>query len=308
MMKIITSLCCYFLAMSAYAQPEYKFYNVTGPGNSADVIGRCVSDQYAKQTKKLLPVINKPGGDQIIAVNALKSDPNGVLFGGAATHVYNYILRPTGVPYTDKDFDFVGVSGYLAFVWYVSGQSDIKTMKQLVKTMEQSTNFNVGGDNASGYVNIESLIKNKKLQSRVALVRFKSANETMTNVVGGHINAAVSAVTPNLLAQHNDGSIRILGNTMDRTIQVSGNIEIPSVSKELGILQFAGANIISISPHFPAKEAAQLKNEIRAAFRTAECVKLMTDNGMIPGELETSHAQQWITRNRNEVGQVLNSK
>ena len=104
MKKIIVGALMSLIALSASAADSYKII-VPNPAGAAttDLIARRIADQYNKNTGKNLVVVNKPGGNQILAVNEFKQEKLAVIMGAFSMHVYNY-MQANSLPYQDSDF------------------------------------------------------------------------------------------------------------------------------------------------------------------------------------------------------------
>lgn len=108
MKKILLAVLAAVLPLAASAQswPQrpVKFVLPLGPGSGVDLTGRMLADRLTKTWGQPVVVENRPGGDGVIAINAVLAakDDHTLLYGPASSFVgHPYTLEK--MPYDAKD-------------------------------------------------------------------------------------------------------------------------------------------------------------------------------------------------------------
>ncbi|MPZ45903.1 MAG: hypothetical protein GEV05_21445 [Betaproteobacteria bacterium] len=225
---IVTSVAVGF-SLQAYAQawkPERNVEIISGTaaGGAVDRANRTV--QRIWQEKKIvevpMTVVNKPGGGNTIAWHYINSHAGDGHYVSIApyTILTNKIVGTS--PITWSDFTPISLlfNEYLTIA--VRADSPIKTAADLVERLKK--------DPGSLSIAVASTLGNhihigaaKPLKTagvdvkRLKVVAFKSSGESITNLLGGHIDV-VSSTTPNVVAQMQAGKIRVLAVTSSKRL------------------------------------------------------------------------------------------
>lgn len=213
----------------------------TGASGINDANARLMQKSF--QDLKLLstPVLvnNKPGGNQSLAVvhlNQHPKDPHYLLY-ATATIFTNHIAGVTPLSYADFTPLALLLVDYSVIT--VAANSPMKSMRDLVERLRadpESIAFGVvarGGPNhlAAAQAMRSSGIDAKKLK----MVVFKTNAESLTAVMGGHIQAVVSSVSA-ALPQVQAGNARMIGVTSPQRITGGSGVmaSVPTM-REQGI-------------------------------------------------------------------------
>lgn len=185
----------------------------TGAGGIADQNARTI--QKIMQDEKLLPVpsvvVNKAGGNQILAVNYVKqfpADPH-YFFYANPTVFTNQIAGLSPHLYTDLTPLALLLVDYT--VISVRDDSPIKSMKDLVARLKadpQSVSFGFPSRGGPNHLATAQAMRSAGIDpNKLKLVLFKTNAEANTAMLGGHIQATLSSVAAASLA---GGGARIL--------------------------------------------------------------------------------------------------
>ncbi|MGO3124787.1 MAG: tripartite tricarboxylate transporter substrate binding protein [Advenella sp.] len=223
--SICTSVVCAFLTagVSQAQQADAhkwrpgngEFIVPAGPGGAVDTAARMISRLLQKE--KLYPnlvVVNNPGGNTAIALNALdkhKGDGNYVMT--SASSIMNHEILGN-IHHRMSDYteiailfdEYVGVA--------VRADSPYKTIHDLIAKFKASPDaLNVGVATAIGnhiHVGLAGPLKEAGVDiSKMTMVPYKSSSESITALQGGHLDV-VAATTPNLVGLVKSGAIRVL--------------------------------------------------------------------------------------------------
>lgn len=181
----------------------------TGAGGIADQNARVI--QKTLMDEKLLPtpavVVNKAGGNQILAVNYLKqfpADPHYLLYANPTVFT-NQLAGLSPNLYTDMTPLALLMVDYT--VISVRNDSPIKSMKELLAMLKadpQSVAFGLPSRGGPNHLAIAQAMRSAGIDpNKLKLVLFKTNAEAATAMLGGHIHATISTV----------GAATLAGNT-----------------------------------------------------------------------------------------------
>ena len=178
----------------SFAQPypsrPIELVSSTGAGGGSDLVCRIVADIIAKE--KLLPqqvfVVNKPGGGGAVGqtyVAARRGDP--YVFMLASTNLVAAPIR-TGLDIGVDKFQTLGAIGFDPNAISVAENSPYRTLKDLLAAArDKPKTISVGTTSPGGGAHSMMHRLEKLSGARFNIVSFKSGAETVTAVMGGHI-------------------------------------------------------------------------------------------------------------------------
>lgn len=188
----------------------------TGAGGINDANARLIQKTVTEQ--KLVPtpvlVMNKPGGNQSLAVVYLAqhaADPHYLLY-TTATLFTNQIAGVAQHHY--KDLTPLALLLVDYSVVSVKQDSPLKSMRDLVERLRkdpESVSFGLVSRGGPNHLALAQALRAGGVDpKKLKLVVFKTNAESITAVLGGHIQAVVSSVSA-ALPQLQSGNSRILG-------------------------------------------------------------------------------------------------
>ncbi|MGZ8230898.1 MAG: Bug family tripartite tricarboxylate transporter substrate binding protein [Burkholderiales bacterium] len=245
---VFYSLCCALVftcvVVQAQAQSAWRpekpveIIVPTGAGGINDLNSRLIQKTLTDQ--KLVPtpvlVMNKAGGNQRLAVEYLtqhSADPHYLLY-TTATLFTNHIAGVA--PYHYKDLTPLALLLVDYSVVSVKRDSPIKGMRDLaerLKANQESVSFGVVARGGPNHLALAQSLRTAGVDpKKLKLVVFKTNAESITAVIGGHIDAMVSSVSA-ALPQHQAGNSRILAVAAPQ--RVGGPLANVPTMREQGI-------------------------------------------------------------------------
>jgi putative tricarboxylic transport membrane protein len=221
-----TALACaaLALAMSAHAQswkPERNVEIISGTaaGGAVDRANRTV--QRIWQEKKIVEVptvvVNKPGGGNTIAWHYINSHPGDGHYVSIApyTLLTNKIVGTS--PMTWSDFTPIALLFNEYITLAVRADSPIRNAGDLVERLKKEPSaLSIAVASTLGnhiHVGAAKPLKAAGVDiKRLKVVAFKSSGESITQLLGGHVDV-VSSTTPNVVTQMEAGKIRVIAIT-----------------------------------------------------------------------------------------------
>lgn len=206
------------LAMSALVAPAFgqawPDREVTlvvnyGAGGVTDVTVRALAAEASKNLKVPIQIVNRPGGQGTTGPTFVAAQkPDGYTIG--VTSFAPMAINPhmIDVSYTIDDFAYLGGYGRFRYGIVVNEASPIKSIDDLIKAAKtKAVTFS-----ASGPPNNLALLElGKKTGGRFRFIPYPSGVESVTAVLGGHIDAVVQTPTE-MLPLIESGKLRLLAS------------------------------------------------------------------------------------------------
>ncbi|HVZ45827.1 MAG TPA: tripartite tricarboxylate transporter substrate binding protein [Ramlibacter sp.] len=201
-----------------------------GAGGSLDVICRLWGDRIAKATGQSVVVENRVGASSIIGTQAVATAPAdgyNLLYTGVAMSINPLVYDK--LPYKAEDFVPVIRICSVPFVFIVSANSKIKTLKDLVDMAKAKPGSLSFGHYGVGQLSQVALVMLMNMAGISLLpVPYKSASAAVTDLIGDRLDVAIDASTtaiPSVQA----GRLRALAITGPQRLE--GLPGVPTVSE-----------------------------------------------------------------------------
>src|SRR3954454_21463997 len=266
--------------VSAQAWPTkpVRFILSLGPGSGADIGARLYADRLTKLWGQPVVVENRPGGDGVIAINAViqAKDDHTLLWGPTA----NFVGHPYSLDkmsYDPKELVPVArVSGTVVTLG-VPESMNVGSLKELLETAKQKK----GWLNWTTAVTMTDIILEGFLQSQgieSAHVRYKQPAEAVNDLVSERIQLYSSAYAIVRPQAQPGGKVKLLA--VQARNRVPG-LDLPTVS-ELG---FPGLNFEGLVGLIAAR-SSNLPNAARD--RIAADVKTVSKDPLVADRLAST--------------------
>ena len=261
--------CAFSLDSPAQSWPQrpVRFILSLGPGSGADIGARLYADRLTKLWGQPVVVENRPGGDGVIAINAViqAKDDHTLLWGPTA----NFVGHPYSLDkmsYDPKELVPVArVSGTVVTLG-VPASMNVGSLKELLDTAKQKK----GWLNWTTAVTMTDIILEGFLRSQgieAAHVRYKQPAEAVNDLISERIqlySSAYAIVRPQAQA---GGKIKLLA--VQARNRVPG-LDLPTVS-ELGFpgLDFEGlvGIIAARSSNLPKAASDRIGADIKSVSK-----------------------------------------
>ena len=211
----------------------------TSAGGPQDRTGRMVQKilQDMKLVTTPITVVNRPGGGGAVGLAYLNQHPGDghFLMINSITLLTNHITGKTTLAYTD--FTPIAIMGVEYVGVTVRADSPLKNGKDLVERLRKDpANLSVGVGTALGNATHISFVLPMKVAGvdikKLKTVVFNSGSESLTALLGGHIDASASAPSV-VLSQIKAGKLRMLAVGAPR--RLGGDLAGVPTWKELGV-------------------------------------------------------------------------
>ena len=312
-MQIRRGLFSFFLmaswVASSGAQPyptrHIELVSPTGAGGGSDLVARTVADIVARE--KLLPqqiiIQNRAGGGGAIGqlyVAGKRSDPYVILL--AAIGLVSVPIR-TGFDVGIDKFTPLGAIGLDLNSISVAENSPYRSLKELLdaaraKPKTISVGITFPGGSAHGMMHRLE----KASGARFNLVSFKSGTESVTAVMGGHIQATAENLGE-VMGQVEMKKLRLLG--VPAATRVAGLPNVPTL-KEQGFDILAGGLRGFVAPAAIPRDAAKVLEDMLAkVHKSAGWREYMARNMYEDVYMNAEELSRWLAGQQVEMTQFL---
>ncbi|MBV9191362.1 MAG: tripartite tricarboxylate transporter substrate binding protein [Betaproteobacteria bacterium] len=274
----------YFGSAAAQDYPSRPIHLVVPytPGTGADILSRVLGPKISERWKAAVVTDNRPGATgNIGAAEAKAAAPDGyTLLLTATSFTTNPALKPA--PFDPvKDFEPVALIATGALGVYINPQVPAQNMKQfvaLVKSQPGKLYYSSPGNGGPQHLAMELL----KLETEMDIVHvpYKGAAGAISDLVGGHVQAMISALQT--VAPHvHSGRLRFLAVMSSKrsdafpdvpTLKQAG---MPDLEVETWYAMFAPAGT-------PAAIVAKWNREINELVKEADVKDVIAKQGLVP--------------------------
>jgi len=169
-----------------------------GPGAMNDTTGRKLAELTSKILGQPIVVVNKPGGGAVLGVTSVaNAAPDGYTIGIAVYSALVVIPHTRSVPYnTKEDFTWIMAYGDTTMFFCVRADSRWKTFKDFIAEARKNPgklNYSTVGTMGAQHIFMEYVFSREKVKLNHVP---GEASEISTNLLGGHIDAAMAILKP----------------------------------------------------------------------------------------------------------------
>jgi tripartite-type tricarboxylate transporter receptor subunit TctC len=280
----LCALCTHVSAQSWPSRPV-RFVLSLGPGSGADIGARLYADRLTKMWGQPAVIENRPGGDGVIAINAvIQAKDDHVLLWGPTANFVGHPYSLDKMPYDPKELVPVArVSGTVVTLG-VPASMNIASLKDLLDRAKQKP----GSLNWTTAVTMTDIILEGFLKTQgidAVQIRYKQPAEAVNDLISERLHfysSAYAIVRP----QVQSGKVKLLA--VQARNRVPG-LDLPTVS-ELGFpgLDFEGlvGIIAARSSNLPAAARERIGADIRAASKEPQIAERLAATAQLntPGD------------------------
>jgi putative tricarboxylic transport membrane protein len=268
-------------------------------------VARTVAEIISRE--KLLPqqviVQNRPGGGGAMGqtyVAARRGDP--YVFMQAATNLIGVPIR-TGLDVGVDKFTMLGAIGFDLNSLAVTADAPYRTLKDFIAAArDRPKTLSVGITSPGGNAHYMMHRLERLTGARFNLVSFKSGAESVTAVMGGHIQATAENLGE-VMGQVELKKLRLLG--VPSAKRLAGLPQVPTL-KEQGFDVHAGGLRGFVAPAGIPREAAQvLEDTLAKVHKSAAWRDYMARNMYEDVYMNAEEFARWLADQKAEMTQYL---
>jgi putative tricarboxylic transport membrane protein len=305
LLPLLLALCPALAWPQPYPTRPIELVAPTGAGGGSDLVARMVAEIINKE--KLLPqqiyVQNRAGGGGAVGLTYVagkRGDPY-VLTQSAIT-ITSVPLR-TGLDVGLDKFTPLGALGIDLNSLAVAEGSPYRTLKEFLdaaraKPKTLSVGITFPGGSAHGMMH--------KLQKAAGvqfnLVSFKSGTESVTAVMGGHIQATAENLGE-VMGQVEAKKVRLLG--VPALNRVAGLPNVPTLKEQGYDIHAGGLRGFAAPAAIPADAAKTLETTLARVHKTAAWKEYMARNMYEDVYMNAEQLGKWLTSQQAEQAAFL---
>ena len=179
-------------AQAAYPSKPIRYIVPVSAGGGADMVGRTVTDRWAKALGQTIVVDNQGGGGGVIASqNTAKAAPDGytLMQGYVATHGTSPATRK--LPYDPiKDFTAIGMIGGTPNVLVVNTALPVNNLKEFVEYLRKNPGrVSYGSAGAGSLTHLTMELFKQQVNSFMVHIPYRGIAPAFTDLIGGQTQA-----------------------------------------------------------------------------------------------------------------------
>lgn len=290
----------------AYPNRPIKMVIPYTPGGSIDTVGRMVADQLQRQLGQPIVIENAPGASGMLgSLNVKKAKPDGyTLLFNASSQVYLPLVVAKQTYDAEKDFTPVGQIGYVPLIVAVNNDIPAKNLKEFAKLAQANPGkytWATSGLGTTSHLTEEML--NRELKLKMEIVPYKGAVPQLTDVIGGHVSAAVSPM-PGVHSFVQAGRLRALAVTSKT--RMPNMPDVPTVA-ESGVPGFELLSWYGVwgPADMPAEIAQRLNAEIAKAVDAPALKSKFAELSFVPTKSSPEQFKKLIREDISKIGQAV---
>jgi tripartite-type tricarboxylate transporter receptor subunit TctC len=304
----VMTVCMGALAQTTDAYPNKSIRLIIPytPGGSIDNTGRLVADQLQRQLGTPVVVENLPGASGLVGtLAAMKAKPDGyTLIFNASSQVYLPSVVANKTYDATKDFTPVGQIGYVPLLVVVNNAVPAKNLAELAQLAKAAPGKYAWATSGLGTTShLSEELFNRALGTGMDIITYKGAVPQLTDVIGGHVAAAVSPM-PGVFPFVQAGRLKVIGVTSKTRLP---NLpDVPTVSESAipgyELLSWYG---IWAPANTPMPIVNRLNAEIGKAVDSPNLRARFQELSFIPNHSTQEQFKKFIQEDLAKIGKVI---
>lgn len=273
------------------------------PGQSTDIATRYFANKLSQAMGQQFVVENRAGASGNIGTAlAARATPDGytLVMGANGTHAMNPALFDNPGFDAEKDFDAIMLTALIPFAISTGPNSNINSLQDLIAlARKQPGKVDAAIPSVTGQLVFEML---KQRDVPLFAVKFKGSGDSMTAVLGGHVQVLIDTVAATRTGL---GRVKPLAVTTAAPMASMPGVKTAS---EQGLPNFtiSAWNCLMVPRGVPAEIQAKLATEMRKILDLPETQKALADLGFERAPVySTAELNAWLRDERRNYLQVV---
>jgi tripartite-type tricarboxylate transporter receptor subunit TctC len=272
-------------------------------GGGGDILTRAIADHARNKRSIPVGVEYRPGAGATIAPSQVaRAEPDGATLGLYSVSPFLTVPHLQKLSYdTTKDFTFIAIYAFIPIAMYAPVESQLTDwagVLQFAKDNPGRFRWGTSGVRGVAHIAVEAAFKKEGVQA--TFVPFTGGAEAITAMLGGHIEAVVSAdYGPQLAA----GKVRLLALT--GTEKLAQHPQLPTF-KDLGYPLASEAIYGIIGPaKLPGEVVAYWEGVTKEMMGTEEFRNVLKTINAGPVYMDSREFTTNVTENYRKLGEAI---
>lgn len=239
-------------------------------GGGTDVWGRVIADAMSEALPSSVTALNMPGASGIVGWRNVLNEPadGSFILQGSPTPIIS-LLSESNAPLQPTDIKIVAYVSEFRPMLAVRNDSPHKDWNEFLDFAKKNPGKLVIGATSTELIAVALALKSAGAEA--TLVPYSSTSESVTDFLGGHIDA-VAATEATMLKM--EGEVRVILNASRRelTPALEEKFGKMPLALSLGYTVISSPRWIGLHPDTPDDVAAAVERDVKAALET-EMVK-----------------------------------
>lgn len=306
------ALCLVFQTVSpGRAQDAWPSRNVTiivpfTAGGTADLFARLLASHMQVTFGQSFVVENRGGAGGNIGAAAVAKAPNDgytLLLGTVSTHAINPTLYANLTFDAAKDFQPVSLIARLPNMLVVKNSLPVKNVAEFVAYVKANPDkLNYGSSGVGTSIHLAAELFKIATGTKMTHVPYRSSNEIMQNLTGGHIDLAFDNIT---LAwpQAKAGTVRALGVTSPQRSPTAP--DVPPIADTLKGFDATSWHGLFAPAGTPCPVVDKMAAEVKRILEMPDTVTKLTEIGAVPSPMTPDQFTAFIAAERAKWAEVV---
>ncbi len=277
-----------------------------GAGGTTDVFGRIIAAHLQAKYNQPFVIENKAGaGGNLGAAQVAKAAPDGytLLVGTVSTHAINPFLYKNLAYDTEKDFQPVSGIASLPNMLVIRPAIPAKTLAEFIAYLKDNPGkLNYASSGAGTSQHLAAELFAMKTGTKVTHVPFRSSNDIMNALTGGHVDFSFDNITL-ALPQVQANTLRALGVTSPQRSPAAP--DVPAVAETIPGFDATSWNGIWAPAGTPKVIVDKLAADIAAIMKNPDVVKRCQELASTPTPSTPEQFATFIAGERAKWSEVV---
>jgi tripartite-type tricarboxylate transporter receptor subunit TctC len=270
-------------SQTAYPTKSIRFIVPVTTGGPSDIVARLLGEKLSTSLGKPVVIDNRPGASNTLgAALVAKAEPDGYTLLQAAANMATIQVLMTDLPFDPvKDFVPVSLTHLTPYVFAVSGQSQVKTLGELLKFIKSNTGKITYGTTGQGSPQQLATLLFSQVAGGLGTmteISYKGSSAAHPDLIANRITYMIdplAAAAPHIRA----GLLRGLAVT---TLQRNPAFQDLPTATEAGVpgYDFASWGGVMAPAGTPRAVVQKLNTELRTALALPDIRKRFGDLGL----------------------------
>jgi tripartite-type tricarboxylate transporter receptor subunit TctC len=196
------------------------------PGGTTDILSRLIADKLSQAFNQTVVVDNRPGGNSIIATNAVAhAQPDGYTIGMFLTTlaVNPYVIK--NLPYdTEKDLTPVALVAIVPGLMVTNAETPVNNLQDVIKLAKAEPgklNYGSPGPLTSGHLSMEVLKKMAGID--ITHIPFKGGQPSVLGLLQNQVQFSIAG-PPSLMQHVTAGKFKAIAVTTAKRVPTLPNV------------------------------------------------------------------------------------